>query len=536
MMNIIGDTLRTVAWERDSLPDYLLICYHVRAQTTDAFTNLDTLINLVDDAAGITYIPDRTDPATTATFDEDAVDTTASESASTEPEEETRKAYTFIGQLTQFEKFTPDQRSATLAALDERDAYEALVPEDFAHVLGMYADAPGSWLLDPWRRRGLSVDPDRAQRVLSDLLTAAGPRRSPTAIWVKAFMSNRMAASGQASFGAGAGSSMRLLADWPNYHNEQQRGAAEATISSMFNALQMFDGSDESPQWAEKFWRSNWRLFPCTHPQVRTQPVPSSLVDDDHDGDGDARSYWRQVTKAASDAVTELRTEFQQLASTTDPDLYNPDRYEVLTGLVGRTLRYLDVLAAHPAMWTMEHGAPLLRTFVETRIVLRFLANRDAPELYAKFKAYGMGKLKLLKLQIEELIDESDDPPAAMVEYAQHLDALVNQDIMEEFQPIEVGGSFAGIDTRKMAAEVGMETEYRILFQPASSNVHGEWSIIDENVFVRCANPTHRRHRILSNDLDSYAGPAFLESILGHASALVAEYESTTAPQRRTII
>ena len=123
-----------------------------------------------------------------------------------------------------------------------------------------------------------------------------------------------------------------------------------------------------------------------------------------------------------------------------------------------------------------------------------------------------------------------------MVEYARHLDALVNQDIMEEFQPIEVGGSFAGIDTRKMAAEVGMETEYRILFQPASSNVHGEWSIIDENVFVRCANPTHRRHRILSNDLDSYAGPAFLESILGHASALITDYEGTTAPQRRTII
>lgn len=70
------------------------------------------------------------------------------------------------GRLTTFEKLSDGQRTAALSELVESGLYEHAFPERFAHVLGMYPDAPGSWLIQPWRKRGLRIDPDQAESVL----------------------------------------------------------------------------------------------------------------------------------------------------------------------------------------------------------------------------------------------------------------------------------------------------------------------------------------------------------------------------------
>jgi hypothetical protein len=329
----------------------------------------------------------------------------------------------------------------------------------------------------------------------------------------------------------------------------------ETTYRALFGTLGSLvgDGPDPGVGWAKSFWRANWRIYMCQWPEEplwlgpdaaggtesmarkAVEPgVPVADGDVTEEGEGAARvTYWRQALDDARAEMRSLSDDFRRLTETTDPDLYNPDRHEVLTGIVGRTLRYLGVFVGYPPLWTMEHGAPLLRALVEARIVLRFLVRRDDADLYTKFKAYGMGKLKLLKLHLENFIDEQADPPTYLVEYVDYLDALVNQDIMEEFQQIDVGGSFAGIDTRRMAAEADLEQDYRLLFAPASSNVHGEWSMIDEYVFDRCRNPAHRRHRILRRDRYQRSGETFVQSLFGQASMLIDDYRAATESQRR---
>ena len=222
-----------------------------------------------------------------------------------------------------------------------------------------------------------------------------------------------------------------------------------------------------------------------------------------------------------------------QLADTTDPDIYDPDRYEVLTGLVARVLRYLSVYIGYPPLWTMEHGAPLLRAVVETRIIVGYLGHAESEtDLFRRFKAYGMGHLKLLKLHFEEYLAAEEDPPEDMIAYVDYLEALVNQDIMEEFQDINLGRNFAGKDMRKIATEVGLERDYRLLFAPASSNVHGEWSVIDEYVLERCLNPLHMGHRIVRHDVSGPIGLTVVETVVEFASLLVDEYERTTQAGR----
>jgi uncharacterized protein DUF5677 len=298
-----------------------------------------------------------------------------------------------------------------------------------------------------------------------------------------------------------------------------------ATFGAVEGLMEEQVGNDpDKPTWAQSFWRSNWRMFTCRRRDV-TSAAPQI-------GDGDRATIESAYREMRSD-VKDLQERFTQLANVTDPDIYNPDRYEVLTGIVARVLRYLNTYIGYPPLWTMEHGAPLLRSTVEARIIVRYLSAADPnSDIFRHFKAYGMGRLKLLKLHFEEYLDAEEDPHEDMVAYVKYLEALVNQDVMEEFQDINLGGNFAGKDMRKMAAEVGLERDYRLLFAPASSNVHGEWSVIDEYALERCLNPLHLGHRIVRKDTDGPIGIMVVDAITEFASLLVDEYEKATSQGR----
>lgn len=571
LMTIPG--MSFVNWERDDLPDYLLIsAYLVDEPVTDVH-RLHHLLNIIDQATEKLReaVPaGQADDASRADTGEPLTEAVPTDDAVTGGVEQKTPPGVLTGRLTEFETFSTQERIAVLAALRNRGLYQDLVPEPVFHTLGMYPHAPGSWLLQPWRDRGVSVDPGIAERTLGHILIEGGPHQGPLATRTKALACNRWGAAGRMSVPPDLAKEFN---GWPYPEDqEDENRKVEASYRAMFGALGSLPGTDLDPVavWARQFWRANWRIYACrwpTPPELLQRRGDSEETDDtsgskevkdfspgepdsdtdaafeeqvaadrelSEDGDGAAHViYWRRALDDARATVDAIQEEFQKLAERTDPDLYNPDRYDVLTGLVSRTLRYLSVFAGYPPLWTMEHGAPLLRALIEARIVLRFLIRRDDSDLYSKFKAYGMGKLKLLKLHLEKLLDEQNDPPADLIEYVEYLDALVNQDVMEEFQVIDVGGNFAGVDTRRMATEADLDQEYRLVFAPASSNVHGEWSIIDEYVFVRCQNPAHRRHRILGRDRDHRAGSMFVQSLYMHAELLVDDYRDATESQRK---
>jgi len=215
---------------------------------------------------------------------------------------------------------------------------------------------------------------------------------------------------------------------------------------------------------------------------------------------------------------------FVDVATTSDPDLYAPSRFEVLTGVVGRALRLVRTIAGYPLMWTMEQGAPVLRALVESRITLRYLLAKDDPELYEKYKAFGVGRLKLLKLHLEEVIDAVGEGGEGLQDYRDLISGYVNRDRYEEFINIDLGGTFSGVDMRRMANDVDLDLDYRLMFAPASSNVHGEWGAIDMNVFEACLNPLHGHHRILVDDDRTIIGPHFLDQLIDYADTLIHEY------------
>lgn len=427
------------------------------------------------------------------------------------------------GRLTRLELVPDAARTQVLNQLEAESAYEIAVPEGFAHALGMYPDAPGSWLIEPWLRRGLRIDWEHAERYLTDVITTChhGQGRAPTR--AKFIALARHAAAHRLS--VADPEIIRLFPKYPNDLEDEERARVEATTRAMFMATLLADDRDDPlsaetdrAKWARTFWRSNWHIFPCRS----------------HQEDDDAPTGVDSLQVIAFDyreQAIALHERFLSVAKATDPDLYDPDRYEVLTGIVGAGIRSIDAAATSPVFWSGEHGLGLIRSLVESLIVVRWLIRRDDSSMYRRFKDYGRGHLKLLKLNIEEYIDSIDDPPSDLRRYAAHLDAEVNAEVWEEWQEVDLGGSFSGIDLRRMALDVGMDNDYRFVFAPTSAAMHREWTVLDRYALNRCLNPLHRWHRIPQEDLGMTLGSETMTMAVGFVADTVDEYLAVFRPR-----
>jgi len=432
------------------------------------------------------------------------------------------------GQLTTLEQVPVEPRPTIIAELIERGLYEEAVPWVFARALSKYADVPGSWITDGWRGNEQIVAADLPEKFLAEIVNECGHGQSPGATRAKALVLRAFIHGDRLRFAMDpTKSGFAALPRYPDRVTEEERRVLEPTIRAAFGGVQSLiigepsseTGTDAAPlAWAKRFWRANWQLYGC-RPLHADPPTPG---EPDRTAIGEARTAWLAE-------FADLEQRFSAAATGTDPDLYNPDRAEVLMGIVARMLRALAVHIQYPTLWSGEHGSSLTRALIEARILLKWMIKREDPALYARFKDYGRGRLKLLKLHLEEYRDGLDDPSVDLDRHIEFLNAVVNQDTWEEFQEISIEGKFAGIDTRKMAEEVGLLTEYRLVFAPASASVHGEWAALDQYVLQRCTNPLHRGHRILEESSYMILGPGLVESALGQAEQLLDEYLGAVA-------
>jgi hypothetical protein len=488
---------QSIPWLRDTFPDMIWLCSLISHNGDDGMVLagdfLDRISSVIDAAVadGRIELPDD---------------------------------FLLTGGLTSFESIPGAVRTEIIYALRSDGLYDKGLPWVLARGLGKYSDLPGAWLLDGWRGRALIITPDEPERYLAKVVLDSSYGQSAAAtraktMYIRARLQARKIVLSPEAFDDWKD----LLPRYPFNITEEERRHLEPSLRATFLAFASDtygpkeDGTD-SPTltWAKSFWRQNWTLYACK--TTRDEPAG----DDAATPDGAIADLKRQWYAELDD----IQKTFDQVAHEVDPDLYNPDRYEVLTGITLRMLRSLAVLIRYPALWTMEHGSSITRSLLEARIVLKWLIQQNDLDLYARFKDYGCGRIKLLKLHLEEYRDGLDEPRPDLDRHIEYLDVLVNQDIWEEFQDISIEGNFAGIDTRKMAEQVGLLTEYRLLFAPASATVHGEWGALDQYVLAVCENPLHRHHRIPRSDLSIRLGPELVDSAVSIAYQLVDDYAS----------
>jgi len=138
-------------------------------------------------------------------------------------------------------------------------------PEPFAHLLGIFPEAPGSWLIQPWRDRVASIDPQIAQSVLDDVVTdcrTGGHRRLDVA---KAVVFCGLLMAGKLHFSSQV-ETVDLLPRIPcsvtRTTHASSRSSARASARSGTSGDDE-DGEPEHQAWARRFWDANWRIYPC---------------------------------------------------------------------------------------------------------------------------------------------------------------------------------------------------------------------------------------------------------------------------------
>ncbi|MEW6477168.1 MAG: DUF5677 domain-containing protein [Actinomycetota bacterium] len=469
------------SWLKDALPDFLWLCAHIADHPLRGMYLVTRALDVVDDV-----------------LKEHGTETSS------------------WGRLTQFEGFPVEVRSPVLDALEGEGIYEQAFPEEFAHALGMYPDAPGRWLLDTWRRRGLSVDPEVAQRYLAPIIAESfhGQHLVPTRakfVYIRGVVkAGRLHVPAESDM-------PELLSRYPERLTEQERSKTEPAIRATFGAMLDLDGDAEvRREWCQRFWRSNWSLYSCISPE---SPYLGG-------GEPQDRADVAAVLAHFRDASEQLRRRLEEVALRIDPDLYTPDRYEVLTGIATRVIRLVEGAAGAPLLWTDEYGAMLMRSVVEAKILIRWLDHKADPRLYTRFKDYGRGRLKLLKLHAEEYADSLEDVPDHLARYLEHLDAEVNADVWEEFQEISIDKTFSGVTARQMAIDVGLKSDYDFVFAPASGTTHGDWTALDRYALVRCRNPLHMWHRIPNFDVAVLVDPSVMQTVVAMADDVIDEYNA----------
>lgn len=98
-----------------------------------------------------------------------------------------------------------------------------------------------------------------------------------------------------------------------------------------------------------------------------------------------------------------------------------------------------------------------------------------------------------MKLHAEDFADRLGD--GASASYLEALADRVNEDILEEFQPINIGGAFPGVTIRKMAEEADLKPLYNLRYQPLSAEAHGQWDSLVASDLARSRDPLYDGHR-----------------------------------------
>jgi hypothetical protein len=469
--------LERVSWQHDGLPDFLWI--QAVRQETAALSATNDALDVLDP-----FVPD---PPSSG----------ESEARRGRADAQVPHPNEYLdGRISTF-PLVPEKRRAEAREALRREAPWAL-PHALGHALALYPDCPAAWLYDDWAADH-SADPNLGTGYLKTLVAPLlDPRGRPssqarTIPVARAFKYDKLVLTRDLEV-------VGLLPKYPTELTVEEQLHVEQWNRTMWNILQSTSDRTVADPWVQHFWRQNWRVSAC-EPEPTDASTWEQLDEPDEErvveNPGPRPPTVGEVRRGFIEAIDALGQRLREHQFRIEIDTYEPTSDEVKLGLASRLYRLLRRFAADPDLWTNEMGPHILRSIIDARIIVAWLLKQNDRELFQKFKDYGLGKRKLFKLQLEKLMDReqlvTDESDQAL---HRRLEAEVNQDVMEEFITIDVGGSFSGKNIRQMAQETDLAELYSLNYQPLSTEAHGEWGSLIALDLRHCGNPLHRYHRL----------------------------------------
>lgn len=349
------------------------------------------------------------------------------------------------------------------------DLFEEFIRIPLAHPLGRQALRPLLFLTTPpgierWKRSLATEIATEDLALLAGAVARCLNHQSESSTDIRWFKVALPIIAGRMRFGQNLAERAREILDFPN------RGDLRSVRPSI-RAAEMSMRRQPIPAWIHAFWEELGRGTDCVDPtdlQSEVKLTPSRLNP-------------RNVFGCRSDLIQR----FFEVKSTERTDAR-------LDGAFGLTLYALSILITVAATRTQETmlGRLAIRTLVEARVTLAYLAKRDDPKVWSQWRIYGAGQVKLAFLKAQEA---TGDLPVFYD--TEELQRLANEDIWQEYLDIDLGHWTKG-NLRWMATECGEKDLYDRFYGWSSGFVHAQWGAVRDTDFVTCHNPLHRLHRI----------------------------------------
>lgn len=276
---------------------------------------------------------------------------------------------------------------------------------------------------------------------------------------------------------------------------EQEKYSVQQHARVIMNSQFMMNEAYKDKRWPMYFWKHNLDLVPC-------RPFRGSLEDGDII---DNPEKIKQIHKEILDNCTIIIRYLDKVGIQYKYDLYDTVKDETLLGLFSRITRLFISLISDPLLWPRDLSGILLRCLGDTAITFAYLAKFGTREDFKNFYEYGRGKEKLLMLHLQDTFQGEISLEGKDVEG-------ISKDLGGGFNPemldIELSG-WIKKDCRKMAKDTGFEDIYKLVVDPASSDVHGSWTSLAKSNLVVCTQILHRFHKIPK----FFDPPAYLVSL-----------------------
>lgn len=152
------------------------------------------------------------------------------------------------------------------------------------------------------------------------------------------------------------------------------------------------------------------------------------------------------------------------------------DAFVVLTGSLSYAMKLFEEVINHDLSNTLI-GRQSVRTIIEIYIMMKYLAETEKtkPAIWSQYKAYGIGKYKLILLKKREKMGSLITHINSKI-----LEVLVNEPQWEEFTDIDLK-YFDDVKIRDKAIKVNEKDLYDVAYDYDSNFAHGLWGAIRES-------------------------------------------------------
>ena len=367
------------------------------------------------------------------------------------------KKHVAWGLLSDFKILPEDIRKAFI------DEHEEMIEELFYKPVGKhlsyYPDNPASWLLLPSFKTE-RLDPEEDLSKLRSLVVRLLPGIEEFAARVRLLPSVRQIKNGKIRIQKDM-DIVDQLRRYPNECTEEEKSHVESFCRSMFNACSTDRPGFKAHEWSKFFWRHNYELVTCRIEKFPIRKHGSRTVSTNE------KELLESILDHNKNIVKNFLSEFPSLLKC---DLYDPSRDEVMFGLFSRLTRLYYSMLDDPTLWARDLSGIFLRCLADTAITFSYLAVAGREQDFQKFVQYGEGQAKLLMLHLQDNYPDQ-------YSFEGHTAADISEDLgrfTPEIINVELG-NWSGMDARKLAKKAGMERLYRLVYSPASSDVHGSW-------------------------------------------------------------